>query len=99
MVDFSARMESINEELLACSAPEASEAKVATGEKHLEELMDIVESIDFARDIKSIGGLPVLKALVECKHPPLRWRAAEVLATCCQNNLPVQVHLMFCQSS
>jgi hsp70-interacting protein len=97
MVDFSSRMKSISEELVECSSSEASDATVAAGEKHLEELMEIVESIDFARDLKSIGGFPVLKALVECDHPTLRWRAAEVMATCCQNNLSVQVNLMFFQ--
>lgn len=41
-------------------------------------------------DLRSIGGLPILLALLESEEPSLRWRAAEVLATCAQNNPPVQ---------
>ena len=92
MVDFAERMHTIQGSLEECaSAPEATEQQVALAEKHLEELMDIVESIDFARDLRSIGGLPVLKALMTSAHPSLRWRAADVVATCAQNNPPVQV--------
>lgn len=53
--------------------------------------MDIVSSLDHARDLHKIGGLPPLLGLLRCRHPTLRWRAAEVVATCCANNPPVQV--------
>ena len=33
-------------------------------------------------------------ALLKDKHASLRWRAAEVVATCAQNNLPVQEWLL-----
>lgn len=91
MVDFTERMSCIQEGLTASTNDGASSEQVRTAECLLEELMEIVESIDFARDLRSIGGLPVLKALVQGVHPSLRWRAADVIATCCQNNLPVQV--------
>lgn len=92
MVDFTERMQAIQAGLEeTANAPDATEEQVAVAEKHLEELMDIVESIDFARDLRSIGGLPVLKALMRSPHPSLRWRAADVVATCAQNNPPVQV--------
>ncbi|GFR45340.1 hypothetical protein Agub_g6709, partial [Astrephomene gubernaculifera] len=45
----------------------------------LEELMDIVSSIDYARDLHKIGGLPVLLELLASPHPSLRWRTAEVV--------------------
>lgn len=57
----------------------------------LEELHDIVGSIDYARDLRSIGGLPVLKKLLGCSSSQLRWRAADVVAACAQNNDSVQV--------
>ena len=56
----------------------------------LEELHEIVESIDFARDLRSIGGLPVLKKLLGCSSSELRWRAADVVAACAQNHVSVQ---------
>ncbi|KXZ51858.1 hypothetical protein GPECTOR_11g296 [Gonium pectorale] len=42
------------------------------------------------RDLHKIGGLPVLLELLDSPHPSLRWRAAEVVATCVANNPPVQ---------
>ena len=42
-------------------------------------------------DLHKIGGLAPLLGLLRCRHPSLRWRAAEVIATCCANNPPVQV--------
>mmetsp|Transcript_42489 Transcript_42489/g.51565 ORF Transcript_42489/g.51565 Transcript_42489/m.51565 type:complete len:306 (-) Transcript_42489:435-1352(-) len=66
------------------------EEMVEVKEGILEELQDIVESIDRARDLKQIGGFPVLMELLASKHEGLRWRSAEVLATCVQNNPPVQ---------
>ncbi len=42
-------------------------------------------------DLHTIGGLPTLLGLLGSPHPSLRWRAAEVAATCVQNNPSVQV--------
>eukprot|EP00200_Dunaliella_tertiolecta_P010176 CAMPEP_0202370086 /NCGR_PEP_ID=MMETSP1127-20130417/1789_1 /ASSEMBLY_ACC=CAM_ASM_000462 /TAXON_ID=3047 /ORGANISM="Dunaliella tertiolecta, Strain CCMP1320" /LENGTH=466 /DNA_ID=CAMNT_0048965945 /DNA_START=1559 /DNA_END=2959 /DNA_ORIENTATION=+ len=57
----------------------------------LEELTDWVTSIDNARDLHSIGGLPTLLSLMDSSvAPSLRWRAAEVAATCMANNPAVQ---------
>lgn len=56
----------------------------------LDELMEIVEHIDHARDLQTIGGLPTLLALIQDPVPILRAKAAEVVATCAQNNPPVQ---------
>lgn len=47
-----------------------------TKEQLLEELMDIVENLDRARDLKLIGGLPVLVTLLSSKYQgcvPPRW--------------------------
>ncbi len=41
-------------------------------------------------DLTSIGGLETLMGLLRDPHPSLRWHAAEVAATCVQNNPPVQ---------
>lgn len=90
MVDFSKRMEDMMEGLQEVAAENSAPDEVQHAVHLLEELHEIVESIDFARDLKSIGGLPVLKQLLHCGAPELRWRAADVLAACAQNHLPVQ---------
>jgi hsp70-interacting protein len=59
-------------------------------ERMLDELMEIVESIDQAKDLSTIGGLHTLLHLLSSPHASLRWRAAEVIATCVQNNPEVQ---------
>lgn len=41
-------------------------------------------------DLHKIGGLSTLLALMSSPHPSLRWRAAEIAATCMANNPPVQ---------
>ena len=43
-----------------------------------------------AADLHTIGGLPTLLGLLQDPHASIRWRAAEVVATCVQNNPPVQ---------
>ncbi|GLC35278.1 hypothetical protein PLESTM_000302600, partial [Pleodorina starrii] len=69
---------------------ETAAADLEEREALLDELMDIVSSIDYARDLHKIGGLPVLLELLASPHPSLQWRAAEVVATCVANNPPVQ---------
>lgn len=63
-------------------------------ERLLDELQDIVDQIDLAKDLHTIGGLQTLLDLMRSPHPSLRWRAAEVAATCAQNNPPVQTSFM-----
>jgi hypothetical protein len=41
-------------------------------------------------DLHKVGGLPTLLELLGSQQPSLRWRAAEVVATCVANNPPVQ---------
>ncbi|DBA89946.1 TPA: hypothetical protein ACH3X2_004434 [Trebouxia sp. C0005] len=41
-------------------------------------------------NLHTIGGLPALLSLLQGSHASIRWRAAEVVATCVQNNPPVQ---------
>ncbi|KAL3161427.1 hypothetical protein ABBQ32_010316 [Trebouxia sp. C0010 RCD-2024] len=60
----------------------------------LEELLEIVDNIDNARDLHTIGGLPTLLSLLQAPQASIRWRAAEVVATCVQNNPPVQQWFM-----
>ncbi|KAK9824816.1 hypothetical protein WJX81_001111 [Elliptochloris bilobata] len=81
------RMQAIQEQLRGDATEEGA---VVKQEALLEELVEIVENIDFARDLAIIGGLPTLLRLLESPHPGVRARAAEVLATCAQANPPVQ---------
>lgn len=87
MQDFCERMKEIKDVL---DKGEESEEGLEEKENMLEELMDIVSSIDYARDLHKLGGLQTLLQLLGSQHAGLRWRAAEVVATCVQNNLPVQ---------
>ncbi|GAB4821321.1 hypothetical protein N2152v2_008367 [Parachlorella kessleri] len=91
MVDLGARMKEIKETL------DGSQTRPTTLEEKemlLEELMELVEGIDQAKDLHTIGGLPTLLDLLQSEHSSLRWRAAEVVATCVQNNPPVQQWFM-----
>jgi hsp70-interacting protein len=47
-------------------------------------------SFSSSADLHNIGGLPTLLSLMSSPHPSLRWRAAEITATCMANNPPVQ---------
>ena len=63
-VDLPKRMAAIKDELTsAADRALAPDAIIAL----LEELMDIVENLDFAKDFSSIGGLPALLGLLQ--HP------------------------------
>jgi hypothetical protein len=91
MVDFTKRMEEMMGDLDSSASAEAASKDVQEAAALLEELQEIVESIDFARDLRTIGGLPVLKKLLGCPSGELRWRAADVVAACAQNHQDVQV--------
>jgi hsp70-interacting protein len=68
----------------------SSASAVARKAELLDELHDIVENIDHARDLVKVGGLPTLLRLLRSPHASLRWRAADVLAASAANNPPVQ---------
>jgi hsp70-interacting protein len=56
-----------------------------------EELKDHVEDIDQACDLSKVGGLPPLLSTIRgSPHARLRALAAEIVATCCQNNPKAQ---------
>ena len=52
----------------------------------LDELDDRVLSLDNAVDLHTVGGFPPLLACLSSSHASIRWRAAQALATICQNN-------------
>ncbi|OQR84448.1 hypothetical protein ACHHYP_13356 [Achlya hypogyna] len=56
----------------------------------LDEMLTRIDQIDNAQTFVKIGGLPSLLALFENARPTTRALAAEVFATCAQNNPPVQ---------
>jgi len=62
----------------------------------LEELSDIVEQIDYARDFVKMNGLPFLLGCASQVDVPanIRQGCLGVLATVCQNNPPVQQALL-----
>ena len=85
MVDLSKRMTDIKDAL-----DEGQEISVEEKEQMLDELLELVESIDQAKDLSTIGGLQTLLQVLDSGVPSLQWRAAEVIATCAQNNPEVQ---------
>jgi len=94
MKDLGKRMKEIKSALDTAPSPSPTPTKTAEQlreeEAMLDELVEIVESIDYARDLHKVGGLDTLLALMACAYPSLRWRAAEVAAACMANNPPVQ---------
>ncbi|GMH40325.1 hypothetical protein BSKO_08229 [Bryopsis sp. KO-2023] len=87
MTDFNDRMKEITQ---VFEDGENSDASIAEKVALLDELQDIVESVDHAKNLHTIGGLSTLITILECPHAILRQKAAEVVSTCVQNNLPVQ---------
>lgn len=64
-------------------------------ESALDLLSDLCENLDNARDFMVLGGLEV--CVSRClSHPQggVRWRAAQLLASCAQNMPEVQCHLL-----
>ncbi|XP_045833200.1 hsp70 nucleotide exchange factor FES1-like [Trifolium pratense] len=55
-------------------------------EDMLDELQEHVESIDFANDLHTIGGLVPLLAYLKNSHANIRAKAADVVTTIVQNN-------------
>ncbi|DBB04979.1 TPA: hypothetical protein ACH3X3_010256 [Trebouxia sp. C0006] len=90
-VDHVGRMKHIKATL---DQPDETADAVQKKQDMLEELLDIVDNIDYARDLHTIGGLPTLLSLLQDSHASIRWRAAEVVATCVQNNPRVQQWFM-----
>lgn len=79
------RLKGLNAEgsgALELSEDELAEAQEAT----LEEMLVVVDNIDFARDFGRIGGAEALLSLLESERAGLRWRSSEVVATIVQNN-------------
>lgn len=94
MVDLSTRMQEIKEALDPGTSSAREDASLQEQERLLDELLELVESIDQAKDLSTIGGLSTLCSLLQSPHPSLQWRAAEVAATCVQNNPAVQEAFM-----
>lgn len=94
VVDLSKQLVEIKEQLEASLPASATRDDIARDEEHkarlLDELLDLVESIDQAKDLSTIGGLSTLLHVIDGGVPGLQWRAAEVVAVCAQNNPEVQ---------
>ncbi|XP_026887681.2 hsp70-binding protein 1 [Electrophorus electricus] len=64
-------------------------------EAALELLSDLCENLDNARDLMKLHGLDVCVSRCLC-HPDagIRWRAAQLVASCAQNMPEVQIYLL-----
>ncbi|KAM3597278.1 uncharacterized protein V6R79_002455 [Siganus canaliculatus] len=64
-------------------------------ESAFEILSDLCENLDNARDLMVLGGLDLcLSQYLFHAQSGLRWRAAELIASCTQNMPQVQIHLL-----
>lgn len=94
MVDLSKQLVEIKTQLETSLPSSATQEDVDRDTENkarlLDELLDLVESIDQAKDLSTIGGLSTLLRVIDNGVPCLQWRAAEVIATCAQNNPEVQ---------
>lgn len=64
-------------------------------ESAFEILSDLCENLDNARDLMILGGLDLCLSQYLCHaQSGLRWRAAELIASCAQNMPQVQIHLL-----
>lgn len=64
-------------------------------EAAFEILSDLCENLDNARDLMVLGGLDLAVSKYLCHDQSgLRWRAADLIASCAQNMPQVQVHLL-----
>ncbi|XP_067471741.1 hsp70-binding protein 1 [Thunnus thynnus] len=64
-------------------------------ESAFEILSELCENLDNARDLMILGGLELCVSQYLCHaQSGLRWRAAELIASCAQNMPQVQVHLL-----
>ncbi|XP_040015712.1 hsp70-binding protein 1 [Xiphias gladius] len=64
-------------------------------ESAFEILSELCENLDNARDLMILGGLELCFSQYLCHvQSGLRWRAAQLIASCAQNMPQVQVHLL-----
>ncbi|XP_047428769.1 hsp70-binding protein 1 [Mugil cephalus] len=64
-------------------------------ESAFEMLSELCENLDNARDLMTLGGLDLCVSRYLCHvQSGLRWRAAQLLASCAQNMPQVQNHLL-----
>ncbi|KAM7372166.1 hypothetical protein PAMP_009357 [Pampus punctatissimus] len=64
-------------------------------ESAFEILSELCENLDNARDLMILGGLELCVSQYLCHaQSGLRWRAAQLIASCAQNMPQVQVHLL-----
>jgi len=81
-------------ESLTLLKDEKNEHSVLEITKSLEELEDLVESIDNANDLVKINGLHVILPLLRSTESTIRSATASVLTTCLQNNPNFQKSLI-----
>lgn len=64
-------------------------------ETAFETISELCENLDNARDLMTLGGLELCVSRYLChEQSGLRWRAAELIASCSQNMPQVQVYLL-----
>lgn len=64
-------------------------------ETAFETISELCENLDNARDLMTLGGLQLcVSRYLSHEQSGLRWRAAELVASCSQNMPQVQIHLL-----
>jgi len=83
-------------ELLQGALEQAGDTSLSVEEREdaLVNLQDLVDDLDNARDLKSIGGFPQVVGLLSSESSPLQAAAAHVLGSAVKNQRELQLHLL-----
>uniref|UniRef100_A0A0K8TDS5 Nucleotide exchange factor Fes1 domain-containing protein n=1 Tax=Lygus hesperus TaxID=30085 RepID=A0A0K8TDS5_LYGHE len=60
----------------------------------LDEIADHVDNMDAANDFVKLGGFTIIDSCLHSQHPGIRWRIADIIAQCTQNNPFCQNHAL-----
>lgn len=91
VVDEAKRMKEIVEQLTVINAQAGDEAEATA---LFEELEDIVDNLDAAWDLIKMGSMDAVIEMLRSEHAYIRIGAAQIVATCAQNNPKCQAALL-----
>lgn len=72
--------------------PESEQLDEQEYEEALDKIADFVDNIDAANDFFKLGGFDIVSMCLESPSAGIRWRIADIIAQCTQNNPFCQAH-------
>nr|BAN21189.1 hsp70 binding protein [Riptortus pedestris] len=91
-VDFAKELAEAIQTLKSLQNPESEQLDEEEYEAALDKIADFVDNIDAANDFFKLGGFDVVNMCLESPSAGIRWRIADVVAQCTQNNPFCQAH-------